>query len=450
LRNGIVIGTLALALGGCGIFGGGADKKPKTPTFGDRIPILTSETGVEVDAAVADVAVVLPPALPNADWAQSGGNASKSVGHLTLPENLSVAWTAQTEGSQPRARLSAPPIVGGGKLFSVDTRGDLHAFNAATGAKLWTVRVGGAARPGDNPKSLKGNAGVLFGGGASYEDGHVYATNGLGDIGAYDAETGAQQWIKRPGGPLRGSPGVGFGNVYVMSQDNQMYALKTSDGSQEWSRSGTLESAGVFGVAAPAIGQGTVIGGYSSGELSGYRYENGQEVWQDALSRTSISIAVATISDIDADPVIDQGRVYAIGQGGRMIALDILTGQRMWEINIAGIATPWVAGEWLFVVTDEAKLLCIARANGKVRWEAQLPRWKNEKKKKGLINWTGPILAGNRLVVASSEGDVMFASPTDGAKVSELKLKQGVTLPPIVAGDMLYVLDDSGKITAWK
>ena len=71
LRNGIVIGTLALALGGCGIFGGGGDKKPKTPTFGDRIPILTSETGVEVDAAVADVAVVLPPALPNPDWAKT-------------------------------------------------------------------------------------------------------------------------------------------------------------------------------------------------------------------------------------------------------------------------------------------------------------------------------------------------------------------------------------------
>ena len=31
----------------------------------------------------------------------------------------------------------------------------------------------------------------------------------------------------------------------------------------------------------------------------------------------------------------------------------------MWELNIAGIATPWIAGDWIFVVTDDAKLLCI-------------------------------------------------------------------------------------------
>ena len=454
LGKGLLIGTLALALGGCGVFGGGGDKKPKTPTLGDRVPILTSESGVEVDSGLADVAITLPLAVANPDWAQSGGNGSKSMGHVALPDTLNVAWTAKVRGSDPYERLGAAPIVADGKLFVVDTRANLNAYNAATGALLWSSKIGDPKEIAGGRSiwtgEMTGNAGVLFGGGASYEGGRVYAVNGLGDIGAYDATTGAQVWLKRPGGPLRGSPGVGLGNVYVMSQDNQIYALKTSDGTLEWQRSGTLESAGVFGVAAPAVGQGTVIAGYSSGELSGYRYENGQEVWQDALSRTSISTAVATISDIDADPVIDQGRVFAIGQGGRMISIDILTGQRLWEINVAGIATPWVAGEWLFVVTDEAKLLCISRANGKLRWEAQLDRYENEKKKTKPINWTGPVLAGNRLVVASSTGQVVFASPTDGSVVNTLKLKDGVDLPPVVAGNILYILDDGGKLTAWK
>ncbi|NWM55001.1 PQQ-binding-like beta-propeller repeat protein, partial [Escherichia coli] len=84
----------------------------------------------------------------------------------------------------------------------------------------------------------------------------------------------------------------------------------------------------------------------------------------------------------DAEPVIDQGRVYAVGQGGRMVAMDIATGNRMWEQNIAGISTPWVAGEWLFVVTDDARLLCLSRTSGKVRWISQLKRYKNDKKPK--------------------------------------------------------------------
>ena len=169
-------------------------------------------------------------------------------------------------------------------------------------------------------------------------------------------------WQVRPGGPLRGAPTVANGAVYVMSQDNQIYSLDETNGATNWSEAASLEIAGVFGSASPAVGQGTVVAGFSSGELNAYRYENGRQVWQDALQRTSITTSVSSLSDIDADPVIDSGQVIAIGQGGRMVALELTTGQRQWELNIAGIATPWVAGDWVFVVTDDAKLLCIYRA----------------------------------------------------------------------------------------
>ncbi len=204
-------------------------------------------------------------------------------------------------------------------------------------------------------------------------------------------------WHVTPGGPLRGAPSIANGQVYVTSQDNQLYALKADDGSPEWDTAATLEIAGVFGAAAPAVAQGTVVAGFSSGELNAYRYENGRAVWGDMLARTGISTSVSTLSDIDAEPVIDEGKVYAVGQGGRMAALDITTGQRLWELNIAGVATPAVAGEWVFVVTDQAKLLCIARSSGKVRWLSELPRWRNEGSgEERPIQWAGPVIAGDR------------------------------------------------------
>src|SRR5205823_9503816 len=135
---------------------------------------------------------------------------------------------------------------------------------------------------------------------------------------------------------------------------NQVYAINEADGSTNWSAAASVEIAGVFGSGSPAVGQGTVVAGFSSGELNAYRYENGRQVWQDALQRTSIRTSVSSLSDIDADPVIDNGQVIAIGQGGRMVALDLITGQRQWELNIAGLATPWVIPDWAFVVTDQA------------------------------------------------------------------------------------------------
>ncbi len=197
----------------------------------------------------------------------------------------------------------------------------------------------------------------------------------------------------------------------MTSEDNQIYSLKEDDGSTNWSQAASLEIAGVFGSASPAVGQGTVVAGFSSGELNAYRYENGRLVWQDALQRTSIRTSVSSLNDIDADPVIDNGQVIAVGQGGRMVALEILTGQRQWELNLAGIDTPWVAGDWIFVVTDQAKLICVYRQNGHIRWITQLPQFMKPKSKKGEIDYSGPVLAGDRLIVTGSNGAIDHGRP---------------------------------------
>lgn len=437
----IMIALMALtALTGCGVFGIGKDKKPKTPVLGERVPVLNYEGGAEVDPAQADVAVEVPAAQVNTAWSQAGGNASHAMGHPALGQALARAWSVKIEGSSKKARLAAGPVVADGRVYVTDVDANVRAFRVSDGKLVWQTRL----------TDKSGNSSSLFGGGVSFEGGKLYATNGVGDAAALDAATGSVLWKVRPGGPLRGAPTVADGQVYVISQDNQIFALKQEDGAVVWTEAATLETSGVFGVAAPAAAQGTIVAGFSSGELNAYRYENGRPVWQDALSRTSISTAVASLSDIDADPVIDQGRVYAVGAGGRMVAMELVTGQRLWELNIAGIATPWVAGDWLFVVTDDAKLLCVSRTSGKVRWITQLPRWRDEEDKKGPISWTGPVLAGGRLLVVSSNGRLGNIALADGKLGTSTKLEAPVFLQPVVAENTLYILDNDGRLSAWR
>ncbi len=425
------------SLSGCGIFKGGPKK---TPTVGQRVPILASENAVEVDPALANVQVLLPAAAPNAAWAQSGGNAEKSMDHPALAAAPSRAWTVQIDGGSNRARLGAAPVVADGKLFAVDVTGTLHAFTADTGARLWSAGVA----KGDQNRTAR------FGGGVSYDEGKVYATDGLGDVVAFNAADGKELWRAKPGGPLRGAPTIANGQVYVLSQDNQIFALNQPDGVVVWNASASLESQGVFGVAAPAASAGTVVAGFSSGELTAYRYENGRTLWQDALSRTSITTSVSSLADIDADPVIEDGRVYAIGQGGRMVALEIATGQRLWEQTFAGISTPWIAGEWIFVVTDDARVVCLSRANGKVRWISQLRGFKNVEKRNDAYNWFGPVLAGEKLWLTNSVGELVGLSATDGSVQTTIKAGERFSLPPVVANQTLYVLSGDGRISAYR
>jgi outer membrane protein assembly factor BamB len=434
-----VLIAAALAASGCGVFKKG--KRTNTPVLGQRIAVLTGEGDVTVDPATATLPMSLPQAVANTDWTQSGGNATKSMGQLALGNALANAFSVQAgRGSSLTARLAAAPIVAGGRLYTIDTLGTVRAFDARTGAAAWSSQT----------PTEKGGERSLYGGGIAYDQGRIYATNGIGYVAALDERNGGIIWKVRPGGPLRGSPSVANGSLYVMSQDNQIYSLKEDDGSTNWSQAASLEIAGVFGSASPAVGQGTVVAGFSSGELNAYRYENGRMVWQDALQRTSIRTSVSSLNDIDADPVIDSGQVIAVGQGGRMVALDILTGQRQWELNIAGIDTPWVAGDWIFVVTDQAKIICVYRQNGHIRWITQLPQFLKAKSKKGEIDYSGPVLAGGRLIVTGSNGALVFVDPTTGAIQSQTSVRAGVSLSPVVANSTLYVFDDLARLHAFR
>jgi outer membrane protein assembly factor BamB len=437
IRTAVLIAA-ALAASACGVLKKG---KSATPVLGQRIAVLTSEGDVTVDPATAALPMTLPAPVANTDWAQPGGSASKSMGHLALGTALARAFTVQAgRGSSLTARLASAPIVANGHVYTIDTLGAVRSFDARTGAQLWASQT----------PDERGNEASLYGGGIAYDNGRIYATNGLGFVAAMDERNGGIVWKVRPGGPLRGAPTISNGALYVISQDNQIYALNEADGSTNWSAAASVEIAGLFGSASPAVGQGTVVAGFSSGELNAYRYENGRQVWQDALQRTSIRTSVSSLSDIDADPVIDNGQVFAVGQGGRMVALELTTGQRMWELNIAGIDTPWVAGDWIFVITDDAKLLCISRPNGHIRWINQLPEFIHPKSKKGQLEYSGPVLAGGRLIVTSSTGAVVNIDPTTGSYQSQTTVGAPISLSPVVANSTLYVYDDNGRLTAFR
>lgn len=440
-RYGIYAALLALPLAGCGALKG--DGGPKTPTVGDRVSILSNDNSIKVDPATESIAVVLPEPAVNADWVQSGGNASKSMGHPALAATRSQIWQAEIAGGTNKQRLAASPVIADNRLFVVDTDAVVTAFAADTGAQLWRASIGSTGKDFKNS---------LFGGGAGVEGAVVYATSGAGDVAALNVADGSVIWKVKPAGPLRGAPTIAFGGVYVISQDNQIIALNSANGAVLWQATASLEAGSIFGAGSPAAGQGTIVAGFSSGEVQAYRYENGRDLWEDALARTSMALSVSTLTDVDADPVIDRGRVFALGQGGRMASYELVTGQRSWEISIAGISTPYVVGEWVYAMTDDGKLLCVARGTGKVRWLQQLARYRVEtdKKKKDPIRWTGPILAGGRLIAVNSEGTLAEYSPTDGSLLGSTDFKSPLSQAPVVANNILYILADDGRLTAWR
>lgn len=428
---------VVLATSGCGMFKG----RPKTPTVGDRVPVLAFETKLEADPALAEAPVTLPPAIPNSDWPQPGGGPTKAPGNLVLPPNLTELWQSSIgSGSSKTRRLSSAPVVADGRVFTIDTTATVRAFEVGTGRAVWQAVI---VREDEGER-------IAFGGGVSTGGGRVYATSGYGVVQAFDATTGKPLWRTELGAPLRGSPAVAGDRVYAISQDNQIFALTAATGERAWDVAGTIEQAGLLGVGTPAVAGETVVAGFSSGELIALLAANGRTVWQDALARTGRSTAIASLADIDAAPVIDRDRVFAIGHGGRMVSLELTTGNRVWERNFAGVSMPWVAGDYVFAVTLEGELVALTRSEGRIRWVTQLPPFRNAKSKKGDIRWFGPVLASDKLWVTGSHGRMGWVDPATGLLGDTWPLPGPTYLPPVIAGDMAFVLTDDGTLVAFR
>ena len=133
-----------------------------------------------------------------------------------------------------------------------------------------------------------------------------------------------------------------------------------------------------------------------------------------------------------------------------MIAVEERTGSRIWQRDIGGSETPWLAGNHLFVLSNDNELIALGRDNGVIRWVTQLPRFDDPEDRDGKLYWTGPVLAGNRLIVAGTRGRILEFSPETGDMINEWSVKRSISVPPVVAGGVLYLLADDGTLMAYR
>ncbi|NKB58943.1 MAG: PQQ-binding-like beta-propeller repeat protein [Alphaproteobacteria bacterium] len=435
LSHKLILGALLFAVSGCGLF---EEEDRRIP--GERIAVLRLERQLEPDRRVADLQVRLPRPAPLPSWQQAGGNGAHAQHHVALPATVREAWRTDIgEGSESTMRLLAAPIVAGGRAYVMDVESRVSAVNTANGDVIWEF----------DPK-VPDDDDEAFGGGIAYADGFLYVSTGFADVISLDATTGKERWRKRLTGPMRAAPSVADGRVFVVTIDNQLFALDGKTGERLWSHAGFSEIAGLLGAASPAVATGTVIVPYSSGEIFALRVENGRPLWSDNLSSSRRLDALSTLADIRGMPVIDRGLVYAISHSGRMVAIDLRTGARAWEKNIGGVEMPWIAGEFIFLLTNESQLICLTRRGGRIRWVRDLPQFEEPDDKDDPIKWSGPILAGDRLVVTGSHGEAWSVSPYTGKVLGRSELSGDVFLPPVVADGSLYFLTEDGDLIAMR
>ena len=418
--------------------------------FDTSVPLEASVAAEDAPAPEAPIAgqtavsvpITLPAAQNNADWTHRAGNARHLMPHGALSASPQRVWSANVgKGSSRKARVSAAPVVADGRVFTLDALSGLTATSTG-GATLWSVDLSASFDRG----------GEQSGGGLAVAGGRLFSATGFGELVALDPASGAVIWRQRVDSPISGAPAAVEGAVYVVGRDGAAWALAADTGKVIWQATGTASKLGVIGSSAPAVGERSVIFPTAGGEIMAVTRLGGLKVWSVSTAGERLGRAFAATFDVTADPVVQGDVTFAGTSAGRTVAISSSSGDRIWSSAEGAMGPVLPVGGSVFLVNDQSRLVRLDAATGEAIWSVDMPYFENDKPKrrKGIFAHYGPVLAGGRLVVASSDGLLRFFRPEDGALLSTLDIPGGAAGQPALAGGTIYVVGGTGHLHAFR
>ncbi len=418
--------------------------EPDTILSGERLSIRDGLPGGAALTVNESRPIALPAAVTNAAWTHRGGDADHLLRHPALPGTLTLAFATGIGAGDSRGnRITADPVVEGGRIFTLDASSTVSATSTG-GATAWRRDVSPASdRPGD-----------ASGGGLAVQGNVLIVTTGFGEVIALDAASGGEIWRQDINAPATAAPTIAGGIVYAVGRDSTGWALDLANGRVRWQIRGVPSGATFSGGAGAAVGDGIVVFPFSSGELLAAFPEGGLRRWSSVIAGERLGQAAAVAaSDIAADPVIDGGVTYAGNLSGRVVAMQTATGERLWTATEGATSPVIPVGGSVFLLNDINQLVRLDAASGAVIWRTQLPLSESRGwfgRSEAYFAHYGPVLAGGRLVVASSDGVLRQFDPVSGAALGQIALPGGAASAPVVAGNTLYVVSQSGQLLAYR
>jgi len=438
------------AFGAIAVLAGCAD--PQVILKGERLPVrapISSEASDPnalsaggSESAPVNTAFEAPSMAANTEWTHVAGSPTHLGGHPNLSAAPQLVWTAGIgTGNSRKHRITADPVIAGGRVFTLDSRSKVVAVSTA-GETLWSRDLTPLGERNDDAS----------GGGVAVAGGKVFATTGFGEVIAMDPATGAEAWRQALDAPASSAPTVVDGMVYVVSRDNRAWAIDANDGRVKWQLPGTPSISGVVGGSSPAVTDRVAIFPFASGELVATLRQGGVRLWGSQVSGKRRGAAYANITDITADPVVSGDVIYTGNQSGRAVALSLNSGERLWTAREGAVGPVTVAGNSVFLVSDQSELIRLDAATGEKVWGTQMPYFKREraKRSKAIYAHYGPVLAGGNLWIASDDGTLKSYDPETGTARATLDLPGGAASSLSVAGGTMYVLSGRGQLHAYR
>ncbi|MBP5698656.1 MAG: PQQ-like beta-propeller repeat protein [Alphaproteobacteria bacterium] len=351
LSRGLCLCGVVLSLVAC-------SQNKKLPQ-GTRLSVLED---YDVGSVVSHKKITtLPAAVINPSWSQTGVNPQHIVGNIKAGFTLKEQWAANFgKGINKRDIIMAAPVVMNNKIYVMDSRGTVSAFGLKDGKRIWDnklkANIGGF-------KDTKSRASGL-----AVDNNTLYATTGFGGVFAMSADTGKSKWRRVMESPIRIAPTITASMLLVQTVDNTLYALDKNTGKELWKFSVAHEDTVIAGGASPAYDpeENVVVAGFSNGEIVVLNSTVGTPLWSSMLVANKQVSSSTEINTIGACPIVENGVIYAISNSNSMLALDMRSGDKLWEKEIGSMQNMLLVGNYLFVISNRNILYAVDKESGDI------------------------------------------------------------------------------------
>lgn len=333
-------------------------------------------------------------------------------------------WSANAGGGSEKSYSEIAVWLQGEKLVAVDYEGDVNAYNAKTGKRLWNVSL-------DVP--------VVTGAGGG--TGLIFIGSQKGEIFALDENTGSLVWKQQLTSEVLAPPKAINGVVVARTADGRMRGLSVVDGATLWNYQRAVPLLSLRGGSAAVLADDRVIAGYANGKLVAISIADGQVIWEKNVAVPRGRSELDRLVDIDSDPVIKDGVVYAVAYNGQVAAFDLEKGQKLWEREMSSRSGLDVDHD-LYISDDVDNVWALQADSGDTLWrQASLLRRKI----------TAPVIVGDQILVGDLKGYLHWISRDDGRFVARAKIsRSAIKSKPVVKDNIVYILANDGKLAAFK
>lgn len=412
---------------------------------GTRISVLEDYTAENVVAKKQITS--LPAARLNTAWEQTSINPQHIVGNLKAAITLKEQWAESFgKGINKRDIVLATPVVSNDRIFVMDTKGVVSALNLKNGKHLWQnelkAKIGGFKDSKSRASGLAVDKDMLF------------ATTGFGGIYAMDAKTGQSKWRRIMESPIRIAPTVTSQMLIVQTVDNNIYALDKTNGQELW-RFGVAHEDTVFaGGAAPAYDaeDNVVVAGFSNGEIVVLNATVGTPLWSSMLVANKQVSSSTEINTIGASPIVENGVIYAISNSNSMLALDMRSGDKLWEKEIGSMQNMLLVGDYLFVISNRNILYAIEKESGDIVWATDVKDriYDEDENPSTVVYAAAPLMINNQILLAFSNGKVLRIDAVTGEIKAKTSLGIDISNGLIAVKERVIAVSDDADVIVFK